>query len=345
MAGKDTLARVFIGAREQVVLALSESNSAPYDAVQSLYDVPLFVQSTLDYASLHVTGPDGVDFEVPGQMSTGIFTNLSQRYSEADNVNFYVGGSQVPFVGTYEFTARFYRKGSLVGTLPMGNSVFHDTKDLRILIVVDGGPPGTWVMPTAAWNTLFGALTYVNRNFPIRTGVGSLNGDQTLGLRYAIDPTPFDPGFGAPLNWGPAHNRLQEFNDQQAADGRPDRAEHILTVRTQQSFEGPLGGVGEGGPGGEVAGVTLNVNPPADDTFATLISQELGHNFGAGHTSSPDITAPSAFNLLDRRAVTQPRSIMFGIYSGNTNPQSFFLPEDWSIIRKRLLTKDATGPS
>ena len=129
VAGKDTLARVFIGAREQVVLALSESNSAPYDAVQSLYDVPLFVQSTLDYASLHVTGPDGVDFEVPGQMSTGIFTNLSQRYSEADNVNFYVGGSQVPFVGTYEFTARFYRKGSLVGTLPMGNSVFHDTKD------------------------------------------------------------------------------------------------------------------------------------------------------------------------------------------------------------------------
>ena len=36
---------------------------------------------------------------------------------------------------------------------------------------------------------------------------------------------------------------------------------------------------------------------------------------------------------------------MFGIYSGNTNPQSFFLPEDWSIIRKGLLTKDATGPS
>lgn len=342
IAGKDTLARVFVGVPEQVVLSVSAPSTQVAQTKAMHFDLPPFGQSKLDFAILHVIGPRGIDFEVPGQMSTGVFTNLSQSFSEEDNVNFYIDGFQLPHVGTYQFSARFYRGGKLVGTLRLGQRMFHATKDLRILIVVDGGPPGTWVMPTAAWNTLFGALTYVNRNFPVRTGVGPLDGDQTLGLRYAIDPTPFDPDFPG---WGPVRQRLNEFNDQQAADGKPDRAEHILTVRTQQPFEGPLGGTGDPGPGGSVAGVTLNVNPPADDVFATLISQEIGHNFlGSQHTPDPDIDAPTAFNLLNRRAITAPRSIMFSFYTGNTNAQSLFLSKDWSNIRQGLLTKDSTGP-
>ena len=343
VAGKDTLARVFVGRRPDLVLSVVDtSDSSQYDAARAMhFDLPPFDRapffgSRLDFAALRITGPNGLDIEVAGDLGDGLFSNFTKRFSEDDNVNFYIEGRQLPAAGQYSFDARFYRNGQLVGTHALGRHRFFPTKDLRLLIVVD-----TWPMPTAAWNTLFESLNYVHRNFPVRAGIGPLDGDQTAGLRYLIDPVPFDPDFPG---WMPVRQRLDAFNAQQQSNGKSDRAEHILTVRVQQDFEGPLGGVGESGPGGRVSGVTLNVNPPADDVFATLICQEIGHNFlGSAHTPDPSIAEPAAFNLLDREAIGSPRSIMFGSYTGNRNTDSLFLPADWNKIRAGLMDKNATG--
>ena len=271
-------------------------------------------------------------------MGDGKFDQFSKSYSEKDNANFYIDGSQFPVSGNYRFDVQFFRKGLLVGTHKLDDRSFHKTKDLRVLIVVN-----TWPMPVEAWNTLFDSLQYVQRNFPIRSKIGPLDGDQTVGLRYKIIPKPFDTGFP---EWIPLRAALDEFNTSQEQDGKPDRADHVVAVRIQQDFEAPLGGVGEAGPGGRVSGVILNVNPPADDVFATLICQEIGHNFlGGVHTPSPDIDDVAAFNLKDRKAINSPRSVMFGFYTDNRNTDSFFIPADWKNIRLGLLDKDSTGPN
>ena len=333
VAGKDTLARVFVGARQQVVVAVSAAAVQAESRSSMHFDVPLFGASRLDFAILHVTGPRGIDFDIPGQMSTGEFTNTSQSFSEDDNVNFYFPGSQLPHIGTYTFDASFYRNGILVGTLSLGQRMFHATKDLRLLIGVN-----TWPMPVEAWNTLFNMLLRMHRNFPLRAGIGPIDGDQSLGLRYFIDPVPYDTDWPG---WGPVRAKLAEFNAQQAAHGKPDRADKIMSVRTQQSGEVPLGGVGE--MLGTVSGVILNVNPPGDSYFATIISQELGHNFGLGHSVNPEIDAPSAFDLLNRKTISNPQSIMYNPVGGND--RCLFLPEDWKTIREGLLTLESTGPS
>lgn len=67
--------------------------------------------SRLDFATLHVSGPRGLSFELPGQMS-GLFTNTSKSLSEEDNVNFYIAGDMLSRVGSHRFVARFYRDGT-----------------------------------------------------------------------------------------------------------------------------------------------------------------------------------------------------------------------------------------
>ncbi len=352
VAGKDTLVRVFLGhdipVFEKAMTSIpNQGKSKNYSSANEAksihldfppFDLPTIGVAHLDFVSLRIRGPRGIDIEIPGDLGDGKFDQFSKSYSEKDNANFYIDGSQFPVSGNYRFDVQFFRKGLLVGTHKLDDRSFHKTKDLRVLIIVD-----TWAMPVEAWNTLFESLQYVQRNFPIRSKIGPLDGDQTVGLRYKIIPRPFDVDFPG---WAPVRALLDEFNLNQESDGKPDRAEHILTVRVQQDFESPLGGVGEAGPGGRVSGVTLNVNPPADDVFATLICQEIGHNFlGSVHTTSPDIDDVAAFNLRDRKAINSPRSIMFGFYTGNRNTDSFFIPADWKKIRLGLLEKDSTGPN
>jgi hypothetical protein len=331
VAGKDTLFRVFLAVPPDVLAPPQLAATA-----QVITDEPLFRISTLDYASLSVTGPDGVTFEVPGDLGDGEITNFSQSYNEHANANFYVDGASLDKPGRYEAVARFYRDGNLVGRVSLGRHTFLATKDLRLLIVVD-----TWPMPVSAWNILFGALKHVHRAFPVRAGIGPLNGDLRHGLRYEIDPNPFDPDFPA---WGPLRQRFDQFNAAQQAQGHPDRVEHILSTRTQQPGEPPRGGVGAAGPGASVAGVVLNLHPPGHRTFATLISQELGHNFlGPAHTPDPEILTQAAFDLVGRRSIFHPQSIMYGFYSGTPSEDGLFLPKDWSVIRRGLLATTSTG--
>jgi hypothetical protein len=332
VAGKDTLFRVFLGVPDDVLAPPSIAAAGGPIVIND----PVFRTSRLDYASLSVTRPDGVTFEIPADLDDGKITNFTRSYDEDDNANFYAEGAQLNRPGTYEVVAHFYREESLVGIVDLGQHTFHPTKDLRLLIVVD-----TWPMSTAAWNTLFGALRHVQRAFPVRAGIGPLNSDRRRGLRYEIDPIPFDPDFP---EWGPLRARFAEFNQSQQALGHPDRAEHILSVRTQQPGEPPRGGVGAAGPGASVAGVVLNVEPSGDRTFATLISQELGHNFlGAAHTPDPEILTAAAFDLVGRRSISRPQSIMYGYYSGTVSEDGLFLPSDWSTIRNGLMDTTSTG--
>lgn len=352
VAGKDTLVRVFLGhdipllklAMTSIQNQGESKNNSSADETKSMhfdfppFDLIKFGVAHLDFVSIRIRGPKGIDVEIPGDLGDGKFDQFQKSYSEKDNANFYIDGSQFPVSGNYRFDVQFFRNGLLVGTHKLDDCQFHKTKDLRVLIIVD-----TWAMPVEAWNSLFESLEYVQRNFPIRSKIGPLDGDQSVGLRYKIIPRPFDVDFPG---WAPVRTLLDEFNTNQESDGKPDRAEHVLTVRVQQDFESPLGGVGEPGPGGRVSGVTLNVNPPADDVFATLICQEIGHNFlGGAHTPSPDIDDLAAFNLRDRKAISSPRSIMFGFYTGNRNTDSFFIPADWKKIRLGLLEKNSTGPN
>lgn len=308
VAGKDTLVRLFVGARNA---------STP---------------ARLDFASLKVTGPDGSEFTIAGQMSTGEFSNISQSYDETDNVNFYIPGNLLSRVGSYQFKTIFYRDGSSVLNRSLGKKTFNATKDLRLLIVVD-----TWPMPVNAWNTLTKTLKYVSRNFPIRSGIGPMDGDRTLGLRFAIDPVPLDPDWP---EWGPVRKKLTAFNNNQATNGRPDRADKIITVRTQQPSEPPLGGVGE--MPGNVSGVTLNLYPPGDSYFASVVCQEIGHNLGLAHSQNATITAGPAFDLLNRKSRPSPRSIMFNPVVDSD--YTFFRPDDWKAIREGLVRLNSTGP-
>ena len=347
VAGKDTLVRVFLGYdipvfQQAMTLIQNQGEIENNDIVNETksmhfdfppFDLPTIGVSKLDFVSLRIRGPKGIDVEIPGSLGDGKFDQFSKSYSEKDNANFYIDGFQFPVSGNYRFDVQFFRKGLLVGTHKLDNCQFHKTKDLRVLIIVD-----TWAMPVEAWNTLFESLEYVQRNFPIRSKIGPLDGDQTVGLRYKIIPKPFDVDFPG---WAPVRTLLNEFNAKQETDGKPDRAEHILTVRVQQENEPARGGVATG----RVSGVTLNVNPPMDNVFATLISHEIAHNLGALHTPNPDIDDAAAFNLKDRKAINNPHTIMFKYYNTHKNTDSFFIPEDWKKIRLGLLEKDSTGPN
>ncbi|WP_372911592.1 hypothetical protein [Salinigranum sp.] len=345
VAGKDTLARVFVGAKQPVVLPLAESEStdeygSPSAESQfgglsfpdgSHFDVPVHGSSQLDFATLTISGPGGLNFEVPGQMSEH-FTNTAKSLSEEDNVNFYIDGDQVARVGSYRLVARFYRDGILVGTNDLGTHRFNDTKDLRLLITVD-----TFPMSVEAWSTVFDALEFLQRNMPVRAGIAPMDSDLSAGLRFYVDPEPFDPDWPA---WGPVKQRFTGFNQEQAANGSPDVADKVMTVRTQQTQEGPLGGTAQ--MPGDVSGVVLNVNPPGDSYFATIVSQEIGHNFDLGHAQDPQIPAESAFDLLHRKSLSAARNVMYNPVG--SNEFCLFSAQDWSTLRKGLLQLNSTGP-
>jgi hypothetical protein len=308
VAGKDTLVRVFVG-------SVSSGQA-----------------TVLDYASLRVQRPQGADFSADAVMSSGVFTNTSQSYSELDNVNFYVSGGELQRVGRYTFNASFYQNGQLVGTLNVGAADFGTTKDLRVLVVVDN-----WPMTRVGWNAVQAALLRVNRNFPIRSGVGSLDGNLALGLRYAIDPVPFNYDADFPL-WNSAVQRLQTFNNQQASAGRPDRADRILIVRNLQPGEPLLGGTAIFC--GLVTGAVLN---PGANYFATIICQEIGHTFCIPHSPNVTIGDPSAFDLLNRRSI--PNAAPFMHNPVGPDDACLFEPQDWINSLNLIRNLNSTGPN
>jgi hypothetical protein len=338
VAGKDTLVRVFVGARAIALPADGAGFALPSSFHFTGADE---LVSRLDYASLEVKAPNGSRFRVPATMS-GRF-GLPGR-SEEDNVNFYIAGDQLTRTGTYEFVARFYREGQLVGTNPLGTREFLETGDFRLLVKVN-----TFPMSDAGWDTLLMALQYLHRNLPVRAGVAPMDSDVSAGLRYYIDPRPYEPGFWEKPKWGNAKLALAVFNFTQHPFGHPfgngDSAHMLMNVREQQpgqdyqpgSSEGPAA---DGGPS-QICGVQIRTDPPGDGHFASVVGQEIGHNLIplGGHTLDPVIQTSSAFDLLNRRAVPEARTVMFTTVAGDAfaNDISFYEPQHWSSMRKNLI--------
>ena len=260
---------------------------------------------------------------------SGPLTNTVQSYSERDNVNFYVSGGLLRYVGEYVFTASFFRNGRKLGTHDLGRAFFNPTKDLRLLVVLENVP-----LSTAGMIAVGDALLRVSRNFPLRRGVGPLDGDLSQGLRFVVDPVPLS--FNWP-NWGPVRQRLVDFNNSQVARGRPDKADLIMTVRDRQPGEPLLAGTAD--LQGTVSGVVYN---PGSDYFGSVVCQELGHNFGINHSPNPAIVDPTAFDLLNHRQMVYLRSFMFNPVGAQD--QTLFEPADWEAVRQGLLMNNSTGP-
>jgi hypothetical protein len=334
VAGKDTLVRVFVRARGPITLPANLSGlGAPgldFDGLDGLV-------SRLDYASLEVKAPNGARFRVPATMS-GRF--LLPSRSEQDNVNFYLDGDQLTPTGTYEFVARFYREGQLVGTNSLGTRNFLQTGDLRLLIKVN-----TWPMSDEGWDTVLMALKYLQRNLPVRAGLAPMDSDVSAGLRYYIDPRPYDPGWTQKPKWANAKLALTVFNRFGLPFGRGDRAHMLMNVREQQPGQPQAPGSSEGsvnGGPGKICGVQIRTDPPGGDHFfATVVGQEIGHNLIPfdSHTVDPIIQTSSAFDLLNRRAVPEARTIMYSAVAGASfaNEICFYEPDHWSAMRKNLI--------
>jgi hypothetical protein len=344
VAGKDTLARVFLGYQKPRVQLFAAAEIGGVSLPAGFhFDEPWGGVSRLDYASLEVTHiPTGVRFEVPATMS-GEFSTPGR--SEDDNVNFYIDGRSLWRQGDYGFVARFYRDGSLVGTNSLGNRRFLKPAELRLLIKVNRDPP-----TDAAWDTLLRSLEFVQRNLPVRAGVAPMDSDLSAGLRFFIDPVPYDTGWGDAKKWAPAYAALDAFNAQQEQLGLPDRADQLLNWRMQRPGEMVVGGQADGptaegwrGGPGVVSGVQLQVFPPGDDFFASVISQELGHNLiptGGVNAHDPDraLASDTPFDLLNRRSLAEAHSIMFNPV-GTPSELRLFSPDHWSKIRRRLLER------
>ena len=334
VAGKDTLVRVFVEARAIALPADGAGFALPSSFHFTGSDE---LVSFLDYASLEVKAPNGSRFRVPATMS-GRFGSPSM--SEEDNVNFYIAGDQLARTGTYEFVARFYRQGQLVGTNPLGTREFLETGDFRLLIKVN-----TYPMSADGWDTLLMALEYLHRNLPVRAGVAPMDSDVSAGLRYYLDPRPYDPGFSDQPKWGNAKLALAVFNLTQHLFGTGDRAHMLMNVREQQqgqvyspgSAQGPV----DGGPG-KICGVQIRKYPPGGGHFASVVGQEIGHNLipWGNHTQpDPVIQTASAFDLLNHREVPQALTVMFVTVAGDAfaNDICFYEPAHWSSMRKNLI--------
>ena len=327
VAGKDTLVRVFVSSRE---LLLPTAASA-FELPRSFHFSDAYeLVSRLDYASLEVIAPNGSRFRVPATMS-GEFTSASM--SEEDNVNFYIAGDQLSRTGTYEFVARFYRDGLLVGTNPLGTRQFLETGDFMLLIKVN-----TYPMSDAGWDAVLMALEFLQRNLPVRAGVAPMDSDVSAGLRYFIDPRPYDPGWPERTN---ARLAFSFFNLTHGLFGG-DRAHMLMNVREQQPNQPSQPGAAEGpvdGGTGQFLGVQLQKYPPGDEFFAAVVSQEIGHNLIPiePHTLDPVIQTSSAFDLLNRRAIPEARTVMHNPVNGNLNEISMFEPNHWSRMRNNLV--------
>ena len=275
------------------------------------------------------------------------FSNPNQSYSEFHNINFYVPGEQLSREGRYSLMAEFFREGQIIARRQLGVFQFRRTKDIRLLVVVENGANREKPMTHEAWKAVQDALKVIGRRFPVRNGVGPLDGFQSNGLRYRIDPNPVSVGFdgGSILEQAAMVRILDEFNERQAARLLPDRADNILSVRIAQVPND----AGLGNQQGRLASVVYWPNNPG--RFPSLVCQEVGHLFGASvlapgrHSPNSMISDPSAFDLSNHRAIPTPRVFMAPLPLDPADPADLpdfyasdcmFEVPDWNAVRLAL---------
>lgn len=111
----------------------------------------------------------------------------------------------------------------------------------------------------------------------------------------------------------------------------------VFIVRDRQPGERPLGGSNQGNVSGAV------VNGPGQEDYASLVVQELGHGFTlVDHSPEPDISERSAFDLLNRRSISNPKAVMFAFVGPDRT--TLFDAAQWKVLRTELLKLNSTGP-
>src|SRR5262249_29734874 len=150
VAGKTTLARVYIG---------TSVAGSPTRVDRAVLDVT--AQST------------GRTFSVGAVIPNPLFSNTAQRYTENDNINFYLTGQSLP-EDSYHFSARLYSGSALLYTETFNNTSYHFTKtdDLKLLVVLPDF--FRYERPLSDLALLSDYLSDLARVYPVRDGWGLL---------------------------------------------------------------------------------------------------------------------------------------------------------------------------
>ncbi len=346
VAGKQTLVRVYTGT--------------------SLRDAPV----TVDSGSLIVSGPGG-GFLVPAVIRPRAFNNTLRAFSEQFNVHFFLSGAEIPTSGAYTFRVDLRVGGVSVYSATVTRTV-ERTKDMRILSVIAGSNP-----TRSELISLQRTMATLGRVYPLRRGVGPLDTDRSVGLRFATQagfltiPARFsggsppgpqvldNPGFGF------VTDRLED--SRVAANGAVtagrDRFDVTVGFVPWRLNPGPGGILGRGWLGvfgitrGNINGLGINPFEGVDATGAVAV-QELAHNIGrvglldahVHHEFVLDSLGASpetrGFNVQTGVALPQSHAAMEGSCCGTqTNDNTLFEPDDFGGIVGAVRGFDSTGTS
>ena len=172
VSGKDALIRVFTG--------VDQAASGPLSSAWHISD-----------ATLEVTPPSGAAnaFQLPASLYSQDVRNDGQQFSEKNNVNFYVPGALLADVGTYTFRAVIRTEGTSVFDGSINRSLVK-TKDVVLFFRSVLRHPNQ-----EEWKEILRGLELFSRIYPIRAGVGDLEGaigasDFETGLRVAYLAAP-----------------------------------------------------------------------------------------------------------------------------------------------------------
>jgi hypothetical protein len=190
VAGKTTLVRVYVGVQAGAAA------------------------TRITHAVLTVSARDtSTTFTVNAIIPNVIFTNVNQRYTENDNINFYLPGAMVP-AGRYSFSAQLFDGSTLLTTvdLPGGVYVFSRTQDLKLMVVLpDISRYGQTLSDLAL---LSDYLDDMARVFPVRDGWGLVGDQKGLQVSLRFFEPVCDGSFPPFPNCGPSQEEITPGNSQ-----------------------------------------------------------------------------------------------------------------------------------
>jgi hypothetical protein len=191
VAGKTTLARVYIGAAS--------------------VDSP----SRVDRAELDVVAATGPSFTVYASIPKPVFMNTTQAFTEKDNINFLIPGDRIPG-GRYSFRVRLYNDGQLLPAVAIPQTYwFTRTRDVQFAITM----PSISYASLDDFAMLDDYLKDLARVLPVRDGWGLLgDGEGGIQVRLTMNEFPCDGTMPFPycgdnaFNWSAFTWRLFQSN-------------------------------------------------------------------------------------------------------------------------------------
>lgn len=263
-----------------------------------------------------------------------------------------VPGTELPWNGVYYFRLRIKdANGVELLAVALDNVPFLPTKDLRIMVsrIWSGtsDKPGELV----AADTAMRRMSWI---YPVRDGVGSLDGQPDAGLRYNV----YDRPMGPPSQDGHLCPLFARWSNRPAPDDSIDTA---ITYRFPNGGEGSGGNSGHQCPGQTVLFSVIVWGAP----LANVFCQETAHAFGLEAPQSPHLdpnfdahhSKDVAIDLLDAELgfntqfdAPWPVPTYDVMYPTGPDPE---YPDpahslnswDWEYLRQQLVKLPSTGPT